>query len=174
MKRMSDVETAWLAGLFEGEGCLTRHNSGWSMKVCMTDADVIQRVQDVTECGTFLALANRRGNRKPTYRWTISNREQIKSLVDQMLPLMGERRSARMREFLGWYEWRVATPKRTGNPDSGKRVPGKCPKHPGADAYKVSKKCVPCSLEYARAHRAAKGARQYRVDRHETPGHLTA
>lgn len=40
---MKDVEAAWLAGLFEGEGCISLAGTRVQLSIAMTDRDVVER-----------------------------------------------------------------------------------------------------------------------------------
>lgn len=173
---MTDVEVAWFAGLFEGEGTLTTHQTGWTLKVLMTDQDVIWRIKEVTGVGTLLAVAVR-GNRKPAYRWATSRRDEIKELVLAMRPWLGERRTARVDEYLAWHsEWEESGRSRPAGKESAGIRPGGCERHPEAGRYVRSGACVECRRELGKRYRASKrpsGTRSYGVDREVTPPHRT-
>jgi len=99
----------WLAALIEGEGCvsLLRGRPGPARNlyryivvfVNMTDEDVIRRVQ-VLAGGHVTPLAKKpKPHHKPSWRWRVGGPRAV-SLVQLLLPLMGQRRAARIREVL--------------------------------------------------------------------------
>ena len=94
----------WLAGLFEGEGCLrkTRTNR-WEMAINSIDFDVIAHVHDVSGVGT-IQIIPARGSSKEQRRWYVTRRDDIAHVVRHLLPYLCERRAARAREFMAWYE----------------------------------------------------------------------
>lgn len=116
---MNEAQTAWVAGVVEGEGCflLAKRPSGsfqlW-VKVNMTDGDIILRLAETTGVG------NTRGpvdvnkyntgaaRRKPMYYWTVSKKDDVMWLLQELLPWLGERRSAKARELLEYAAQRQA------------------------------------------------------------------
>lgn len=88
-------EWAWLAGLFEGEGCilLTAKNSV-TLTVKMTDLDVLERAARVAEAGSFMAPVDREGTKR-LFTWQVSCSDDAERLLNEMLPWFGERRSSR-------------------------------------------------------------------------------
>ena len=90
----------WTAGLLEGEGSFAWRNS-YSAKIScgMTDMDVIQRLQDHWGGNINKQTYKAKPHYKDVYVWVLSGDAAI-SLMLQLLPLMGERRSERIREVL--------------------------------------------------------------------------
>lgn len=111
MIRTTDI--AWLAGLLEGEGSFhcdggrgsrLRETTGHlSITVQMTDEDVIKKIQQVTGFGTFRS-PRQLPSGKTCYGWSVSNQTQAAGLMMTLLPLMGVRRAAKIRECLA--EWK--------------------------------------------------------------------
>ena len=95
---MNEVEAAWAAGIFEGEGCFGVYPNGggyWKpvTKVEMTDEDVVGRFHALTGFGNVYAKAGR-GGRKDSWVWLASKWDDTVSLVSALLPHLGGRRSA--------------------------------------------------------------------------------
>ena len=111
----------WLAGYLEGEGCFSlrraragtmvrqpngTHNELKNDRLCFsiiastTDLDVAEKVARIMRCRVSLEHRDKRGNRKPNYVVAVGRRHQVKELLTLLLPLMGERRSAKIRELL--------------------------------------------------------------------------
>ncbi len=114
---MTEVELAWLAGLLEGEGCFylaTRKNQDGTPRpllsvICsMTDEDVIRRMHDLIGFGNFHTRDRSHENPryKKSYTWQSSDALLLMPLLHSLLPLMGERRGAKIDELIaamdGW------------------------------------------------------------------------
>lgn len=105
-------EVAWFAGLFEGEGTLSRcrplSNSAWRMSMRMTDEDIIERVHKVW--GGQMYSEGIRGhdpkmkNVKPSWLWQLGSQSAINEVVRTIYPFMGIRRRAKMDEFLVYFD----------------------------------------------------------------------
>lgn len=111
---LSDVDAAWLAGLFEGEGCIHITKKRYvRLSIKMTDRDVLERVAALTT-GRTLGAYDRPGYNKTLYDWGVSWRPDVEELLNTMLPWFGERRRAKALEALealhGQSNPMVATP----------------------------------------------------------------
>lgn len=103
---MTEIETAWLAGLLEGEGSfrvkVPRRDRGYKQVVIslgMTDEDVVRRVAKVTHATAHVCRVECKGNRKTRWDLQISGRH-AQEIMRAVLPHMGERRSGKIRELL--------------------------------------------------------------------------
>ena len=102
---MKALDLMWVAGLLEGEGCFYVQKSHAThptkarprIQIQMTDEDVIARAARILECGYNRSLPPSR--RKPTYVIAVTGAKAT-ALMRQLLPHMGERRSAKIREIL--------------------------------------------------------------------------
>lgn len=93
---MTDTETAWVAGLLEGEGsflAVGRPEAPKRPRVSMqsTDLDVLTRLRDTTGVGTIHQIRSR-PNRKPCWGWSVQRYGDAVWLMDAVYDLMGERR----------------------------------------------------------------------------------
>lgn len=109
----SDVETAWLAGLLEGEGTFCSfwgHQSGGRVlrsyvSLEMSDLDIVRRAAEMTGCRTVVEIAPRKPGRKTTYQISLRGAEAI-ALMLRVEPLMGERRrDAIWRAVADWTDY---------------------------------------------------------------------
>ena len=100
---MSDIEIAWAAGLFEGEGTITsakRPNGKRHLRLALgsTDEDVVRRFHAAVGVGS---VGGPYGpyveGRKPHWQWHSACRKANQAL-DLLLPHLGERRVARAEE----------------------------------------------------------------------------
>ena len=111
MPNLTEVETAWLAGLLEGEGCFTtRRNktTRWSngdpkryprIIVAMTDKDVVARAAELM--GSYEPKIGRRLPPQQDMWWTeLGKGADVLDLMEQILTFMGERRSKRIQELM--------------------------------------------------------------------------
>lgn len=100
-KMTTDLEIAWFAGLFEGEGSFVfTSKKPKGISICMTDEDIILKVQKIF--GGNVYLANRNNQKvhwKQAYLWHLNKNEAL-PIIKQILPYLGERRSQRGQEFL--------------------------------------------------------------------------
>lgn len=100
------VAVVWLAGLFEGEGSFNMpHGVAKSIKIDMTDRDIIDRVQQIFG-GSVCLYEPDDIRHRPWWRWTATTME-AEILVREMLPFLGERRAQRAREYLAEREARA-------------------------------------------------------------------
>ena len=90
----------WAAGLFEGEGSLTRDKrrpATYMLRVEMTDLDVLERFQEVVGYGSIhyndSPSRHKIYNRKPSYIYRLCKRVDIADLLGKMLPYLGLRRA---------------------------------------------------------------------------------
>lgn len=107
---LTDVESAWLAGLLEGEGCFrVAHDRRpgrrpqLTVALKMSDRDVVARAAEILP-GTPRKVRTREDSKKnpkwsDTYEcsWT---GQAAEDLMVAVLPHMGTRRSAKIRECL--------------------------------------------------------------------------
>jgi hypothetical protein len=106
----SVMDIAWLAGLIEGEGCISlrMNDRGYArptVAVSMTDLDVLERAHRVSGLGT---IKPRKWNNKPAHWkdawiWSISGRDDLYALLVAIYRFMGKRRGARIMEIVRWY-----------------------------------------------------------------------
>jgi len=96
----------WAAGLFEGEGYLSRTRNRWDMAIKMTDRDVLEDFLDIVKCGRLNGpyhSASMKEHYRPYYRWRTYNNQEIFRIIAEFYPLMGERRLEKFNEFLSFF-----------------------------------------------------------------------
>lgn len=103
------VRTAWLAGLFEGEGCLSRNpnqnGSYWRFQISMTDPDVIRRAQAAAGMG-LVSTSQKAPPRRLLWNWKVNQAEHIYAILAAVYPFLGTRRARKALEFFAWYRQR--------------------------------------------------------------------
>jgi hypothetical protein len=95
----------WAAGIYEGEGTLSKKTScnSWKMAVKMTDFDIVKdfhRVVDAGSLGGPYHSASMKSHYLPYYTWATYNKDLIFKVICDFYPYMGERRRAKFDEFL--------------------------------------------------------------------------
>lgn len=113
---MTNEEIAWVAGVFEGEGTFTyRTYSGTgrkqiTLRVVMTDLDVIQRLHSYTGLGNVYGpytpsqLTKNGSLRKASYHWAVTKQSDVILLGELMRPWLSERRKNKFQEVKKYYE----------------------------------------------------------------------
>lgn len=90
---------AWVAGMIEGEGCIVPGPASKDQRprivLEMTDFDVIERLFRVTTLGTVYAIHSRREREQPLRRWDVSRGDHVRTILQNVLPHLGERRRER-------------------------------------------------------------------------------
>lgn len=107
---MTEIEAAWLAGLFEGEGCITAKKAAGNQRfllIKMTDEDVVRKAHLIAGVGKvygpYRAVNNKvrdTSHYKPFWQWSVFARDEVLLVGNAILPHLGERRRAKMIEAL--------------------------------------------------------------------------
>lgn len=96
---------AWIAGLIEGEGWISPGPNTVSRSpvvgVESTDIDVINRIAHLADAGRVIAIPNVPSGCKPRWRWAAHSRSDVWRVLTGILPLLGDRRTARAKYVLG-------------------------------------------------------------------------
>jgi hypothetical protein len=106
---LTESELNWVAGIFEGEGCISMLGRGahLSLTVAMADEDVVRRVARLVGVGTVLERSRQVEHWKTLWVWRCGGFEAAQ-LLRVLLPHLGARRSARAREALAVREVWIA------------------------------------------------------------------
>ena len=91
---------AWLAGLFEGEGCIQIDKHGFYLTINMTDEDVLRRVQKITDSGSVTGPMFRSKNHKPLWKWKVRWASESYALLVAIWPYLLSRRQTKATEAL--------------------------------------------------------------------------
>jgi hypothetical protein len=147
--RRTQVDLAWMVGIFEGEGSAflkgtVNHYEEKTvpyMKVSMIDVDVINRFHALAGFGTVYSAILNSGS--TIYTWHSQDREKVPELLRAMLPRLGQRRARKVREVLKGakpYGYKSQSMSKRDRPT--KCSVKRCPKQPKAHAL--------CSKHYTR------------------------
>ncbi|NBQ69806.1 MAG: hypothetical protein EBU46_13685 [Nitrosomonadaceae bacterium] len=109
IKPIVESDLCWIAGLLEGEGSFIlswkKTKAGrypvYIVQCNMTDRDVVARLHRLLGVGHLSKKQIPKNKRhKPFWSWRLNKRDEVRSLAEMLLPLMGRRRSAKIRELL--------------------------------------------------------------------------
>ena len=91
------MNMAWVTGLFEGEGCIYKDPRCNAVRLTInsTDEDVLQRLFNIVNVGYIRPVkhSSERQHYKPMWCWSVWKKQDVKHLLIQMLPMLGERRA---------------------------------------------------------------------------------
>jgi hypothetical protein len=127
---LSEVEIAWLAGLFEGEAYFSldkrpskRYQNSTAppapfIKISMVDEDIIARVASLLNKKYFSPIISRLTvTNKKVYVCHIGDRQTLIYLFPKILPYMGKRRKeiieTCIKELQNWEKWKIENSKST-------------------------------------------------------------
>jgi hypothetical protein len=103
------LEIAWAAGLFEGEGTIYRRSRGGAkLRLSMTDEEVVRKFADVFGIGVYRRCLAEGPNRA---QWEAATelRAKIDEIVSLVGPFLSARRRAQVEQVLSLRpEWGVA------------------------------------------------------------------
>lgn len=97
---MTECETAWVAGIIEGEGSFIRvgrKGNAVRVKVSMRDQDIIHRLLTITQVGNVCF------DKQGMWTWYVERRDEVPGLVEALKPWMGERRLARIADVMSTF-----------------------------------------------------------------------
>lgn len=100
MPEISREDAVWLAGLLEGEGTFDLHRRKYPrVRVGMSDRDVVGRA--ATLMGAQVRLSLKPYPNSAMFHAEISGTKAV-AVMEEVLPHMGARRSAKIATVLGW------------------------------------------------------------------------
>jgi intein/homing endonuclease len=96
-----EIKWAWIAGVIEGDGCLTSKKGTLSIAVGMTDEDTIRRLHAWSGVGSVNGPYKQTGKGyKQMWYWNVGGAQQAKFVLDNTMYLFSSRRKARAEELL--------------------------------------------------------------------------
>jgi hypothetical protein len=94
-------EIAWVAGLFEGEGCFRATgpaNRYAYAIIVIREKEVLERVQKIVGCGRIHRRTDSRPNHSITWAWQIAKREESVRFMNAIWPWLSNRRKDQAKE----------------------------------------------------------------------------
>jgi hypothetical protein len=108
----TELDKAWAAGLFDGEGCVCalrsnnrskgRENYALHVTVGMTHLDTLQRLQRLWGGQLYTKVV--RGNRRPAWNWTLTS-EGIEPFLRAILPFSYTKQSEILLGLAALKDW---------------------------------------------------------------------
>jgi hypothetical protein len=95
---MTPEQSAWLAGLLDGEGCFDAPRNNPRIRVKMSDHDVILRAADLMGASTHVERAWREGYKDLMVAQITGDRAV--SVMRSVLPWLSARRTAKVLELI--------------------------------------------------------------------------
>lgn len=86
------VALSYLAGLFDGEGCITKYasNNNWVVQIGMTDREVVEYLASL---GGSMRVETKRPPRLTLYRWRLLAQAETQEFLTAILPFMRVKRA---------------------------------------------------------------------------------
>jgi hypothetical protein len=162
------VNSAWMAGLFEGEGYISVRRDTKRprilMGLMMTDQDVVRRFAGLVNLGTVRGPYAQKGlGTKPTWRWTITTTAGVEQTLNLLWDGLCSRRRAKaiagMTECLRGYQPTDDQPSLLPTPDASMGNGGRMRSQEAIDsgAHQIDLNSLPRLLATPRASRGASG-----------------
>ena len=102
---MKTCSIEWAAGLFEGEGCITRRSGGYpQLKLSMTDFDVVRRFGELVGVEKFYQRDFPDKQWKSQLEWCCRHRRDVTRILTDFLPYFGDRRAYKALNVLDHLE----------------------------------------------------------------------
>jgi hypothetical protein len=108
----SNVDTAWAAGLYEGEGTITTTTPSSNsrplnyiiVRVVMCDEEPVRKFHDVVGVGNFYGPYNNgHVNRKQIYKWQASKYSDCEKVINLLWDYLSERRQQQVIDVYAKY-----------------------------------------------------------------------
>lgn len=80
------VKLGYLAGLIDGEGCITRGNGSYRFQIEMSDRPCIEAFCEATGIGGVFESTTRRG--LPMFKWYLSRQLEVQEFLTALLPYL--------------------------------------------------------------------------------------
>jgi len=110
---VTETELAWLVGILEGEGYFSWHGNKRyygtpQIALMMCDRDVVERVAQLMRVTSAIEeIGKKKSHWKTSFRCSVSGNPAA-DLMRKLLPHMGERRAAKIKELLFLWDTRPA------------------------------------------------------------------
>lgn len=97
----TDIDWAWIGGLFEGEGTITFvGETGVSCRLSSTDKDVIETLERLVPATGVKPYTHEKENWSDYWAWQIHTRDAVRAFLLGIKPWVHSRRGARLDEAL--------------------------------------------------------------------------
>lgn len=126
LRAMSLPELGWLVGVMEGEGYFGTVQRYGTVRVVMTDEDVVNKLQTVTGVGVVGGLSCRAQHHRKPYAWSVLREPNVLALMQVITPFLSKRRRLSASAVLALHGQGVPAeqPLRPGSPEAWGWVAG--------------------------------------------------
>jgi hypothetical protein len=97
-RALTSVQSAWLAGLLDGEGCFDAPRNNPRIRVKMSDHDIILRAAELMDAPVYTEAA-RMPHHKPCMVTQVHGDKAV-AIMRAVLPHLGARRTAKATEII--------------------------------------------------------------------------
>lgn len=93
MRIITDIDAAWIAGFFDGEGCVSlskcKSENSYSPKISITNTrhDILEWIRQTTGVGQVVPLADSRPQNKKSWSYRLL-REEVKPFLTRIVPFI--------------------------------------------------------------------------------------
>lgn len=103
----TDAEIAWLAGIIEGEGCISVGPKIVRITVGMTDRDIVERLDRLYPSPNGVRVKETAArHHKTQYIWRVGRGDVVREILSLTKPWLGDRRATRAQEALEFLDAR--------------------------------------------------------------------
>lgn len=98
MNRLTETDKAYIAGIFDGEGCIGYYNANPnkegtpychpSVNVTNTDKEVIMWLQEIIGVGRSAVIKFKDGKRRTAYQWQLAKKQQVQEFLEVIRPYL--------------------------------------------------------------------------------------
>jgi hypothetical protein len=103
MNTPTEAEIAFCAGLFEGEGCISRSSNScnsFAIAIKMTDREPLERFRDIMGAGEITYSPVRHEGHKPQFTYRIANWSEIIKTIEMIRKWLCPRRIRQIEKAL--------------------------------------------------------------------------
>lgn len=100
VKKMTDINLGWLAGIMEGEGWFVENPLSPRLSVAMTDYDTVRKLPVITGVGRLTERHFKEENKQSQLTWDVGVHKDIEDILRLVFPIMSLRRQEKMQRVL--------------------------------------------------------------------------
>lgn len=122
---LSETDKAYLAGIFDGEGCVGYYNANTSSEtpahhasvhICNINKQVIEWVQEKVGGGRISLMGMNDPKRRVAYQWQLGRKSQVKAFLESIRPFLIVK-AAQVDTLLAMFDEESTYPARTITPE---------------------------------------------------------
>lgn len=131
---MSEVDIAWAAGLFEGEGCVFAKPDKGRIRIITSldscDQEIVDRFASIVGVGKVFGPYEHKKGTRPYWKWRTTGPTRVMEVFVQLKPYLGARRTHAFRSaFTTHSSQPPAYQRRSGESNPGDGLCRPAPNH---------------------------------------------